>query len=227
MKLKSLLKFRVLFLLFWIIVSIIAINPRFNAEGVVIKGIEKNSTAFLSGINYDSSTTPTKLERIIEINGNKIESIQDYNNQLEKINNSEILRIKTNKNEYVMVKNFDLGISVGESASSNVRKGLDLQGGTRVVLKPETELKDNEINDLIKIIESRLNVYGLSDIKIKSSKDLFGDSFIVAEVAGASKQEVQDLISSQGKFEAKIGNETVFTGGEKDITFVCRDDGRC
>jgi len=227
MKLKKFLKFRVLFLLFWILVSIIAINPRFNAEGVSIKGIEDNSTAALAGITYDSDVRLTNLERITSINNNKIKNIQDYNNILEKINNSEIIRINTNKNEYVMIKEGNLGISVSEVQTSNIRRGLDLQGGTRVVLKPEQELNDQEVKDIIRTIGSRLNVYGLSDIKIKQSTDLFGDSFIVAEVAGASKQEVQDLISSQGKFEAKIGNETVFIGGKKDVTFVCRDDGRC
>ena len=80
---------------------------------------------------------------------------------------------------------------------------------------------------LIKTISSRLNVYGLSDIKLRQSKDLFGESFIIAEVAGASKQEVQDLIAGQGKFEAKIGNDTVFIGGKKDITSVCKNDPTC
>jgi len=48
-----------------------------------------------------------------------------------------------------------------------------------------------------------------------------GNLFILVEVAGANEEEVKDLISSQGKFEAKIGNETVFRGGD-DIRFVCR-----
>ena len=29
-------------------------------------------------------------------------------------------------------------------------------------------------------------------------------------------------ISTQGKFEAKIANETVFVGGDKDVTYVAR-----
>ena len=227
MKIKNLLKFRVLFLLFWIIISIIAINPKFNAEGIAIKGVEKNSTASLAGITYNTDLAPTKLERIVAINNNEVKNVKEYADLINKINNSEILRIKTDKNEYVMIKTDDIGISVAEYPTSNLRRGLDLQGGTRVVLQPEEKLTDEETINVIRTIESRLNVYGLSDIKIKQSKDLFGENYLVAEVAGASRQEVKDLISSQGKFEAKIGNETVFTGGKKDITFVCRDDGRC
>ena len=41
------------------------------------------------------------------------------------------------------------------------------------------------------------------------------------EVAGANEEEVKELLAKQGKFEAKIGNETVFLGG-RDITYVCR-----
>ena len=67
MNFKKFLKFRVLFLLFWVIVSIIAINPKFNAEGVAIKGIENNSTAALAGMTYNADVTPTNLEKIISI----------------------------------------------------------------------------------------------------------------------------------------------------------------
>ena len=41
-------------------------------------------------------------------------------------------------------------------------------------------------------------------------------------MAGVTKEEVKELLAKQGKFEAKIGNETVFYGGKKDITYVCR-----
>lgn len=49
-----------------------------------------------------------------------------------------------------------------------------------------------------------------------------GNNFINVEIAGATPTDLKYLISSQGKFEAKIGNETVFIGGEKDITSVGR-----
>ncbi len=226
MNLKKFLKIRILILIFCLIISVVAINPKFDAEGVVIKGVEKNSTAASAGMIFNPDVTPTNLEKILEINNNKIISIQDYNNAIDKINNSGILKIKTNKQEYAMIKTGNIGINIGEAAGSNLRKGLDLQGGTRVVLQPEGILNDKDTSDIIKIIESRLNVYGLSDIKVRQSKDLFGGNFIVAEVAGVSKQEVKELIASQGKFEAKIGNDVVFIGGKKDITFVGRDDAR-
>ena len=71
-------------------------------------------------------------------------------------------------------------------------------------------------------LKQRLNVYGLSDIVVRSASDLSGEKFILIEIAGVTEQEVKDLLSKQGKFEAMIGNETVFQGGKNDITYVCR-----
>ena len=227
MNFKKYFKFRVLFLLFWILVSLIAIYPRFDAEGVAIKAVEKNSSSSLAGITFDPSATLTSREVIKQINGQDIKTLDDYSKILNSINETSIIRIKTDKKDYVMLKAKDIGLTVEKVSSSNIRRGLDLQGGTRVVLQPEEKLTDQELRDLISTMENRLNIYGLSDLKIRQSNDLSGDTFIVVEIAGASKEEVKDLIASQGKFEAKIGNDTVFIGGKKDITFVCREDGKC
>jgi preprotein translocase subunit SecD len=72
-----------------------------------------------------------------------------------------------------------------------------------------------------------LNTYGVADIVVRSASDLSGNDYLVVEVAGVSSKELEELIGQQGKFEAKIGNETVFIGGRKDITSVCRNDASC
>jgi len=50
---------------------------------------------------------------------------------------------------------------------------------------------------------------------------------MLVEVAGASPTDLEQLVAQQGKFEAKIANQTVFTGGEDDIADVCRNDATC
>ncbi len=50
---------------------------------------------------------------------------------------------------------------------------------------------------------------------------------MLVEIAGATPTDLEELVGKQGKFEAKIGNETVFIGGKKDITSVCRTDASC
>ncbi|HSU72844.1 MAG TPA: hypothetical protein VLJ21_03270 [Candidatus Binatia bacterium] len=118
----------------------------------------------------------------------------------------------------------DIGLSIDAVPLTNLRKGLDLQGGTRVILKPAEEVSDDTLGLLVDSLTQRLNVFGLSDIVVTTvAGDSFGkSSLILVEIAGASTQEVSDLVRQQGKFEATIGNTTVFRGGNNDITYVCR-----
>jgi len=229
MKIKKIFKnWRVIILILFLLFAYITINPQFGVEGVAIKHIDKNSSSSMSGLISPASNIPdTKLELIQSINGKKVSNIDDYSNLISSIEEGEKVKITTNKGTYNFLKTNNIGIAVKEASKSNIKKGLELAGGTRVLLKPEEKIDDNEINDLISSMENRLNVYGLSDVKIKSANDLLGNKYIVVEIAGASQEEVRDLIEKQGVFEAKIRNETVFKGGEEDVTFVCRNDGAC
>ncbi len=133
------------------------------------------------------------------------------------------VRVQKELREVIGVE--DIGLRVGPAPTTNLRKGLDLQGGTRVVLKPAETVDDATFSLVMDSLGERLNVYGLSDTTIRDVRDPSvlggGNHFIVVEIAGATEEEVRGLIGRQGKFEAKIGNETVFRGGQ-DITYVCR-----
>jgi preprotein translocase subunit SecD len=115
----------------------------------------------------------------------------------------------------------DLGLKIYDAPNTNLKKGLDLQGGTRVMLQPAETVSSADLELVMDNLKQRLNVYGLSDIAVRKVTDLQKNQFILIEVAGANEEEVRDLIGRQGKFEAKIGNDTVFKGGE-DIKNVCR-----
>ncbi len=119
-----------------------------------------------------------------------------------------------------------IGLSVGEAPASNIRQGLDLQGGTRVLLKPVEEVDSETFATVIDSLKERLNIYGLGDVVVTEVSDSpnflgGGKKYILVEIAGATPEEVKDLLAKQGKFEGKIANETVFKGGT-DITYVCR-----
>lgn len=115
----------------------------------------------------------------------------------------------------------DIGLTVYNAPRSNIKMGLDLDGGTRVLLQPEKKISRQDFDTLMENMKQRLNVYGLTDIVVREAGDLSGNTYILVEIAGATKEEVRELLAKQGKFEAKIGEETVFIGG-KDITYVCR-----
>ncbi len=177
---------------------------------------------------YYRLTTKPLIEKT-QLNETEEKIVEEIYQVNETINGSTILVNKTRnvtitvpKYEKKIIGTQDLGLKVYNAPTTNIRKGLDLQGGTRVLLQPEESIDSDTMELLIDNMKQRLNIYGLSDIVVREAGDLSGNQYVVVEIAGASEDEVKDLIASQGKFDARIGNETVFRGGEKDITFVCR-----
>lgn len=157
---------------------------------------------------------------IVEIN-ETFEVEKEINGTTVMISETRLRNITRNKTQTNIIGVQKLGLSVYPAPNNNIRRGLDLQGGTRVVLKPESEVSDEDMELLLENMKERLNVFGLSDVIVRKTKDLSGRQYILVEIAGANDDEVRNLLARQGKFEAKIGNDTIFRGGQ-DITYVCR-----
>ncbi|MBI2665676.1 hypothetical protein HYX12_03590 [Candidatus Woesearchaeota archaeon] len=230
-RIKNIFKdWRVVVWLLFILFALVSIRPQlFGNEGVSIRSVEQNSSAELAGIkNPISSLTPLAREKIISVNGEKINSVNAYYSLVQDIQANETVRIQTDKRSYSLLAKTDerddvkFGLKIQEAPTSNLRKGLDLEGGTRVVLKPAEKVTAEDLDSTIANLKERLNVFGLSDVIVRAASDLSGDQFIVIEIAGVTEEEVKELLAKQGKFEAKVGNDTVFFGGKKDITYVCR-----
>lgn len=229
---KALKKTRVIVLLFFVVlalVSIFSLNPsNWTADGVVIRSVAFNSTAANAGFETPAQTlSPLDREIIHSVNGDKIHNIADFYESIHSLGENRIVSIQTDRSIYSLhtpnsTDEFDIGLIVEEVPKTNLRKGLDLAGGTRVLLEPVEKVSDDDMQLIVDNLQERLNVYGLSDVLITQAADLQGNSFILVEIAGATQEEVADLLSKQGKFEAKIGNETVFFAGGDDIPYVCR-----
>ncbi len=232
-KIKRLLtNWRIILLALFIIVSLIAIHPALS-KGVAIRNVLTNSSASLAGIPQPKPTTlPVARERILSVNNKDVNSVEDYYRIISSLAPNKTVTIKTTKSAYRLStkesqnansssKIEDLGLRVYEAPTTNIRKGLDLQGGTRVLLQPEVKQSPDALAALIDNMKERMNVYGLSDIVIRDAGDLSNNQYIVVEIAGATEEEIKDLLAKQGKFEAKIANSTVFRGG-KDIVYVAR-----
>lgn len=210
----------------WIIVlllsvlSIVSFPLAFLQEGILITGVESDSHAFDQGLKQGQIIT--------KIDGNEIESVEDYSKIIqnkfpENLNQSVKTTIELKNSQIILFSNKSPEITVSEIPKTKIETGLDISGGARALVEPEEkELSPSEAEDLAGIIKNRLNVYGLEDIKITPVSDFSGKNYIKIEIAGATPKDIEELISEQGKFEAKIGNETVFVGGEKDITSVAR-----
>lgn len=230
MRLKRVVtNWRFILLVAVLLLSIIAINPQWDADGVAIRQVQKNSSAAIAGIqNPSPDTAPTNRERIVAVNSREITDVESFYSEIERYPANRTLTITTDQGTYRLVTQdagngtaADLGLTIYPAPKSNLRLGLDLSGGTRVILKPAEPVSEEDLTLVIDNIKQRLNVFGLSDITVRSAKDLSGIDYIIVEIAGASKDEVEDLLAQQGKFEARITNDTVFRGGQ-DITYVCR-----
>lgn len=280
-KLKQMLtNWRIVVLLIFLLLAVVAINPSFNSDGVSITSVKLNSSANLAGISSPNpDSQPRQKEVIKSILGKSIGDVSDYYvalSELSSMQPGDEVSVITNKNSYSLIlkpkvqiettnetetylqnvtvevydeasetvvnktipKQFtrnktkeyvigieDLGLQVKNAPSTNLRKGLDLEGGIRVILEPEGNITGDEFELLILNMKQRLNVYGLADIKVAETVDLEGKKFILVELPGASQEDVKSLILSQGKFEAKIGNDTIFAGG-RDIKSVLRTADR-
>ena len=203
------------------LISIFSIPPMMFEKGVAITSVEQDSTIFQDGLREGMT--------ILSINGQTIESIEDYATALAPLNNlgedeTQKLIITTDKIEIINLFTSQIieDISVEEIPSTRIKTGLDLRGGARAFIKADVPLNDVQLDDLIAVSEQRLNVYGLSDVKFFKVTQSNGENLMGVEIAGSSPEDLEELIAKQGKFEAKIGNETVFIGGDKDITHVGR-----
>ena len=235
---KFKLSWKIWMLIIFLILSAIMIAPSLQ-KGVVIKSVDKNSTAYEQGLRTGMIITA--------INGETVNNFQDYANITNLIfpnatvnttssilnktlqnksaasSNKIKLTITTTNSDFALFDNEPPAITVGEIPQSRIKTGLDLSGGARALVKAENKsLSANEVGDLVAITSNRLNEFGIADVTVKPVSDLSGNNFMQIEVAGATPNDLNDLISQQGKFEAKIGNVTAFIGGKQDITYVAR-----
>jgi len=211
---------RIWMLIVILLLSLLSIFPvgTLFQNGVVIKSVDSNSTAFEQGLKQGQIITA--------IDGKPITNSLDYTNALAGkfiSNESAKLTITTKDSEAILFSNSPPKITISDVPKTNLKLGLDLAGGARALVKAQDfDLSSANAQDLSGIIKNRLNVYGIEDIQIGPVSDLSRNNFVKIEIAGATPESLQSLISQQGKFEAKIGNDTVFVGSNKDITNVAR-----
>lgn len=202
------------------LISIFSIPPMILKDGVVVTSVKQNSTIFDNGLREGMT--------ILSINGQIIESMEDYKTSLKLFanleeNETQKLTIQTEELEIInlFTKKIIDDISAEEIPISRIKTGLDLRGGARVLISAENHsFTYQETIDVIASLEQRLNIYGLKDIEFYTSASPSRGELIRVEIASLSPDDLEKLIIEQGKFEAKIGNDTVFIGGDKDITYV-------
>jgi preprotein translocase subunit SecD len=207
------------------LISVFGVPPVALQKGVLITDLDSNSTIFEAGFREGMIITAVDGQPV----KNADEFIELLLDKFEQTGNESIaVTFNTKFTEIIYFSNKLPEITVSDISSSNLKFGLDLIGGSRALVQAEDKkLSQEEMRDLVDTTQNRLNEFGLTDLKVRQVSDLEGNQFMLVEIAGATQKNLESLIAQQGKFEAKIGDEIVFIGGERDIASVCRGDSTC
>ncbi|RAP53466.1 MAG: preprotein translocase subunit SecD [Methanosphaera sp. rholeuAM270] len=101
-------------------------------------------------------------------------------------------------------------VSIASIGIFGLQEGLDLDGGSMIQLHLEEAVDQDTMNTVTAVLDKRLNAFGISDVQVRQS----GDQDVIVEIAGVQPEEVERIISTPGKFEAKINNKTALTGSD-------------
>lgn len=171
-------------------------------------------------IVYFSDDSPVRgvLEQgmfITAVNGNPVKNIEDWNSLTRDLKGDVILT--ANGKDYEFFVNESLGIDVVDIERTNLNFGLDLRGGTRIILKPKENATKDMIDQVISTMQTRANIYGLREMNFYPIRGATGEYYVQIEVAGIKRDIIKDLLSTEGKFEAKISKHVVVKDGKGSI----------
>jgi preprotein translocase subunit SecD len=103
-----------------------------------------------------------------------------------------------------------LGFAVYQTKVTTLRFGIDVEGGTRVLLSPNETITKEQLAETIKTLENRINFYGLREVKVNA----LGNNLVQIEMSGATGDDVREFLAKQGRFAGKLSQSVRFVDGE-------------
>ncbi|MCD6495840.1 MAG: hypothetical protein J7K54_01075 [Candidatus Aenigmarchaeota archaeon] len=172
---------------------------------------------------YVTKTSPAfgKLQQgmiITAVNGVPVRTADEWQKETESITGTVSLDTLEN-GKISFTANGTLGIETHNVQRLNLDFGLDLQGGTRITLKPKENATKNMIDQVIGTLQTRINIYGLKEIKFFPVESPDG-WYVQIEATGLSSDVVHELLTSKGTFVAKISKPVSLSGGRGTIKLL-------
>jgi len=169
-------------------------------------------------IAYVYETSPAKglLEQgmiISQVNGERVYNADQWMGLARDYTGNVTLTVDR-KDYRFYVNESGLGIDVMDIETMNLDFGLDIKGGTRIILQPKENASGEMIDQIISTLQTRANIYGLREVRFFPIKSLDGQYFVQIEAAGLGREVVTELLSRQGNFEAKISKPVFLSGGK-------------
>ncbi len=174
-------------------------------SGVVVKSVSKNSPLY--GKIFPGDAITWVNEKTIK-KPEDFYSFEDFHG---------VLRMKVNNKLVLASVSGYLGVEV-EKPSSRLKFGLDIGGGTRVLLKPKRNVSSDIIEAAKDRLEARVNIFGLKEA-LFNIVQVGKEKYIQAEIAGGSISDIKNILEKQGFLEAKIP-KIVELANDKGYLFV-------
>jgi preprotein translocase subunit SecD len=172
----------------------------------------------VSFVNESAKCQNVKVgDKITQVGGKIIGSLEDFREALENVKKGDFMPIVSNGQpaSCVAIEDKNLGFSLREQKTKVLNFGIDIEGGTRVLLRIISNTTETQTQEIAKILTERLNAYGLSDIKVLPvSEDL-----IQIEAAGLTEDDIRNFLIKQGYFEGKVVDVVTLTNGKGSIVF--------
>jgi len=185
-------------------------------------GLKPQYTGVQIAYVYPDSPAKDMLQQgmmISEVNNKVIQSSQDWDLLVK--NYTGNITLKVNKNDYKFhVNESGIGVEVNDIDKTNLEFGIDIKGGTRIVLRPTENASAQMIEQIIGTLQTRANIYGLKEITFQSVKGLAGDYYVQVEASGLGREIVDTLLSKQGNFEAKITKPVYLKDGKGTFDLI-------
>lgn len=175
----------------------------FKKSGVVVSFVE-NSTGCVQ-----ENDVITNVEGLQVANANAFQNILNSVKQ----NSTVTLTVNGVDQTCTAVANGDLGFLVKDISSSNLKFGIDISGGTSVLLQPVNSTTSSMITDTINTLNDRINFYGLKDVRVSP----VGSNLIQIQMAGATGDDIRNFLAKQGKFEGKLLYELPITNNNTQL----------
>jgi len=185
--------------------SILAIGLKPRRQGVEIVYVTRDSPA---------SGQLKQGMAISMVNDFSVENMEEWARYTANITGPVTLVV--DGREYDFFVNQSLGIEAQPLERLNLDFGLDLRGGTRIILKPRENATRSTIEQVIGTLQTRINIYGLKEIKFFPVESPQG-WYVQIEATGIGSKVVDELLTSKGSFEAKISKPVELRDGKGRI----------
>jgi preprotein translocase subunit SecD len=172
----------------------------------------------VSFVNESANCQNIKIgDRVTQIGGKLIYTLEDFREALENVKKGDFVPIVSNGQpaSCVAIDDKNLGFFLKEQKTKVLNFGIDIEGGTRVLLRILGNVSGTEAQEVSKILTERLNAYGLSDVKVLPvAQDL-----IQIEAAGLTEDDIRNFLVKQGYFEGKVIDTITLTNGKGNLVF--------